>query len=131
MTPPPHSARGSTTMDVRRPLPYAGGTVKTTVKSAMASYADMIAAHLNAPYGALVTTDDVLALLRQGAGSLQGRDRASASVLGALFDECSMTLIEHACQEAQMPLDAAAQAYASLIPLGAHRVRAWEARLTA
>lgn len=118
-------------MDDRHPLPHAGGTIKIAVTSAMASYADMIAAHLNAPYGPLVTADDVMALLRQGAASLQGRDRATAAVLGTLFDECSMTLIEHACQEAQMPPDAAAQAYASLIPLGAHRVRAWEARLVA
>lgn len=94
----------------------------------MASYADMIAAHLNAPYGALVTADDVLALLRQGAGALQGRDRAAASVLGTLFDECSPTLIEHACREAAMSPDAASQAYASLIPLGAHRVPAWDQR---
>ena len=97
----------------------------------MASYLDMIAGHLNAPYGALVTADDVLGVLRYGAEALRGGSQAKASVLGSLFDECSPTLIEHACREAQVQPEIAAHAYASLVKLGAHRVRAWDARLAA
>jgi hypothetical protein len=94
----------------------------------MASYLDMIAAHLNAPYGALVSADDVLAVLRHGGDALGSHDRAVASILGSLFDECRPGLIEHACNEAGVSEREAAAAYVALVALGARRVPAWDDR---
>jgi hypothetical protein len=91
---------------------------------------DMLVTHLNAPYGEVVTRDDVLGVLRVGEAALP-HDRATASVLGSLFDECSPKLVERACDETQVPLHQAAAAYASLVRLGARRVPAWDARLSA
>lgn len=97
----------------------------------MAAFADMIAAHLNAPYGPLVTASDVVAVLSQGATSLVGKDPAAAFALGSIFDECSAQLIQKACAEAQLAPSAALKAYASLVSVGAHRVPSWDHQVAA
>lgn len=89
-------------------------------------YAEMIAAHLNAPYGPLVTASDVVAVLSQGATSLVGKDPAAAFALGSIFDECRPSLVLKACAEIGLDHSAALTAYSSLVSAGANRVSEWD-----
>lgn len=97
----------------------------------MAAFADMIAAHLNAPYGPLVTASDVVSVLSQGATSLVGKDPAVVFALGSIFDECSAQLIQKACAEAHLAPSSALKSYASLVSAGAHRVPSWDSQIAA
>jgi len=86
----------------------------------------MIAAHLNAPYGPLVTAADVVEVLRRGAAALVDKDPAAAFALGSIFDECRVQLIQKACAEIGLDRSAALAAYRSLLAAGANHVSEWD-----
>ena len=88
-------------------------------------HAEMIAAHLNAPYGPWATVEGVRAVLRHGADALRMHP-AEAGVLGWLFDECRPSLVLKACAEIGLDRAAALAAYRSLLAAGANRVSGWD-----
>ena len=57
----------------------------------------MIATHLNAPYGPVVTEGDVAESLRRGVPSASTSE--ANAILEALFVECEASLIERAAAE--------------------------------
>ena len=61
------------------------------------SAASKIAAHLNVPYGPIVSAHDVAESLR--CGKLSACTSAANDILAALFDECEISLIERAVSE--------------------------------
>lgn len=67
------------------------------------SAASMIAAHLNAPYGPLVSTNDVEESLRNG--ELSASTPAARDIMEDLFVECGISLIERAAREMGLPLE--------------------------
>lgn len=93
------------------------------------SMLDMIATHLNAPCGPLVTPEAVENFLRPGVQALRRMEPATASVLPAIFEECRTGLIDRARDEAGIAPAAAVAAYASLIRHGGRRMPAWDARM--
>lgn len=66
------------------------------------SAASLIATHLNAPYGPVVTEGDVAESLRRGVPS--ARTPEANAILEALFVECEASLIERAAAELGVPL---------------------------
>ena len=66
------------------------------------SATSMIATHLNAPYGPVVTAGDVAESLRRGAPSASTPE--ANGILEALFVECEASLIERAAAELGVPL---------------------------
>ena len=67
------------------------------------SAASLIATHLNAPYGPVVTAQDVAESLRRG--TLSASTHEANAILEALFIECEPSLIERAAAELGVPLD--------------------------
>ncbi|MFE1574168.1 hypothetical protein ACFIQG_20515 [Comamonas odontotermitis] len=61
------------------------------------SAAAMIATHLNAPYGPIVTESDVIQTLT--IGRLSASSTQANALLEALFIECELGLIERAVRE--------------------------------
>ena len=64
--------------------------------------ASMIATHLNAPYGPVVTEHDVAESLRRGVPSASTPE--ANAILEALFVECEASLIQRAAAELGVPL---------------------------
>lgn len=85
----------------------------------------MIATHLNAPYGDVVTADDVAAVLCAGtlASIPSGLPR---SMLFALFSECAPATILSATIEAGGSRRTAQALYNEIVAGGGTRVSAWE-----
>lgn len=79
------------------------------------SYAAMIAAHLNAPYGPVVTPEQVVAVLRAGSLAPVGGDPVARAILGALFVECAGGLIADACAQSRIDLQQAHNLYKSIL----------------
>jgi hypothetical protein len=89
------------------------------------SHLEMIAAHLNAPYGDVVMADDVAAVLRTGtlASIPPGLPR---SVLFSLFSECAPATILSAAIGAGGSWRTAQALYKEIVASGGTRVSAWE-----
>ena len=66
------------------------------------SAASLIATHLNAPYGPVVTERDVAESLRRGVPSASTTE--ANAILEALLVECEASLIERAAAELGVPL---------------------------
>lgn len=86
---------------------------------------DMIATHLNAPYGEVVMARDVAAVLRAGtlASLPPGLPR---SILWALFAECAPATVLSATLEAGGSWRTAHALYREIVAGGGARVRGWE-----
>jgi hypothetical protein len=83
----------------------------------------MIATHMNAPYGPVVTPDDVVASLRRGA-FCAATDDANA-ILAAMFVECSRSLIERAGAELGVPAERLQALYRESLRMGLMPVQEW------
>lgn len=84
----------------------------------------MIATHLNAPYGAVVTADDVAASI--AAGHFCASNNEAIEILSALFVECERELIERAARELSVSAETLNALYADSLERGLPRVPAWE-----
>lgn len=83
----------------------------------------MIATHMNAPYGPVVTADDVVASLRRGT-FCAATDEANA-ILAAMFVECSRSLIERAGAELGVPAERLQALYRESLRMGLMPVPEW------
>ena len=83
----------------------------------------MIATHMNAPYGPVVTPDDVVASLRRGT-FCAATDEANA-ILAAMFVECSRSLIERAGAESGAPAERLQALYRESLRIGLMPVPEW------
>lgn len=78
----------------------------------------MIATHLNAPYGAVVTADDVAASI---AADTSANNEAN-EILCAMFIECDKALIERAARELGVSAETLNALYADSLERGMHAV---------
>jgi len=88
------------------------------------SATSMIVTHMNAPYGAIVTEDDVVQSLRKGtfcAATADGRD-----ILAAVFVECRRGLIERAGVELGIPVSRLKALYLESLRMGLPKVSEWD-----
>lgn len=83
----------------------------------------MIATHMNAPYGTVVTPDDVVASLRRGAFCATTDD--ANAILAAMFVECSRSLIERAGAELGVPAERLQALYRESLRMGLMPVPEW------
>jgi hypothetical protein len=89
------------------------------------SHLEMIATHLNAPYGSGVTPSDlVLALCRGSLADI--KPDLSRALLMTLFIECSPQSILSAALEAGGSWCTVRSLYAETVARGMQRVRDWE-----
>lgn len=88
------------------------------------SAASMIAAHLNVPYGPVVTKDDVVESLRKGtfwAATADAKD-----ILISMFVECRRQLVERAGAELGVPATNLKGLYLESLRMGMHHVPEWD-----
>ena len=88
------------------------------------SAASLIATHLNAPYGKIVSARDVIASLRSGHFAAAS-DEANG-ILEAMFTEVSPDLILQCADQADAPLERVAHLYEMALELGVMRSPEWE-----
>ena len=88
------------------------------------SAATLIATHMNAPYGPVVSAGDVERSLR--AGRFEGHTAAAHGILAWMFVECEKSLIERAARELGVPSQRLQELYQDSLRLGMHRMPAWE-----
>jgi len=87
------------------------------------SAASMIATHMNAPYGPVVTTDDVVVSLHRGAFCAATGD--ANAILAAMFVECSRSLIERAGAELGVTAEQLQALYRESLRMGLMPVPEW------
>ena len=80
------------------------------------SAASLIATHLNAPYGKIVSARDVIASLR--SGHFAAASEEANGILEALFTEVSPDLILQCADQADAPLERVAHLYEMALELG-------------
>lgn len=90
------------------------------------SAVSMIATHINAPYGPVVTPNDVEVSLRRGV-FCAATDEANA-LLSALFVECSRSLIERAANELDVPMERIFMLYQDSLQMGLPEHPEWSSR---
>ena len=88
------------------------------------SAASLIATHLNAPYGEIVSADDVIASLK--SGHLSASTKEANGILEALFTEVPPDLILKCADQVQAPLESVNHLYQVTLTLGLMRSQAWE-----
>ena len=88
------------------------------------SAASLIATHLNAPYGKVVTAEDVIASLR--SGHFAAASEEANGILEALFTEVSPDLILQCADQVDAPLERVAHLYQVALELGVMRSPGWE-----
>ncbi|APW45636.1 hypothetical protein [Rhodoferax antarcticus] len=86
--------------------------------------AELITAHLNAPYGAVITVDDLAQSLR--TGQRKARTAAGNAVLAYLFTELEPRLIVTCAQEVGANVSSAHSLYLDTLAHAAHPSPAWE-----
>lgn len=86
----------------------------------------LIATHLNAPYGLIVTPEDVQRALVSGTLTALSSPTAQA-VMSRLFQEHTPALILRAGREVQAAMPALLALYHESLIMGSARVPAWEA----
>jgi hypothetical protein len=90
--------------------------------------AQMIATHLNAPYGRVVSASDVVASLREGR--LSAASKSANEILAALFVEVEPRLILRCAEEEGVPISAVQKLYVETLREGLMPVPAWERAAT-
>ena len=92
------------------------------------SAASLIATHLNAPYGKIVSAEDVIVSLKSGhfAASSEEANR----ILEALFTEVTPDLILRCANQVGAHLDRVAHLYELALELGVMRSPEWEASIS-
>ena len=80
----------------------------------------MIATHMNAPYGAVVTEDDVAQSF--AAGRFCAATSEANEILCAMFIECDKALIERAARELGVSPETLNALYADSLERGVHAV---------
>ena len=88
------------------------------------SAASLIATHLNAPYGKIVSAVDVIASLR--SGHFAAANEEANGILEALFIEVSPDLILQCADQVGAPLESVAHLYEMTLELGVMRSPKWE-----
>ncbi|MDR6213615.1 hypothetical protein [Paracidovorax wautersii] len=88
------------------------------------SAASLIATHLNAPYGKVVTAEDVIESLR--SGHFAAASEEANGILEALFTEVSPDLILQCADQVGAPPEKVAHLYEMALELGVMRSPAWE-----
>lgn len=88
------------------------------------SAASLIATHLNAPYGKIVSTCDVITSLKSGC--LSASSKEANSLLEALFIEVSPDLILKCADEINASLQKVNCLYQKTLELGLMPSQAWE-----
>ena len=88
------------------------------------SSASLICTHLNAPYGDVVSIDDLI--LSFCHGRLSGATEQSNAILSQLFLEIDPSLVGRCAYDLGLSLDAANQLYVDTMRSGAPRCPAWE-----
>ena len=68
--------------------------------SRTSSYLSLVVTHLNAPYGRIVTTDDLADALRQGTAYARSRSRSASAIILSMFVESSVKQIVQCASEA-------------------------------
>lgn len=86
--------------------------------------ASMIATHLNAPYGPIVSAQDVATSL--ATGQLSAATEKSNAILEALFTEVSPDLILRCADEIHASLETVKQLYRQTLERGVMRSPEWE-----
>ena len=86
--------------------------------------ASLIATHLNAPYGKIVSAVDVIASLR--SGHFAAASEEANGILEALFIEVSPDLILQCADQVEAPLEKLAHLYEMALELGVMRSPEWE-----
>ena len=89
------------------------------------SAASLIACHLNAPYGKIVSAGDVVASLRSGYFAALSEE--ANGILEALFTEVPPDLILKCANQVGAPLERVAHLYELALELGVMRSPEWEA----
>lgn len=84
----------------------------------------LIATHMNAPYGPVVSVEDVERSFR--AGRFEGHTDVAHAILAWMFVECDKNLIERAARELEVPSLRLQELYQDSLRLGMHRMPAWE-----
>lgn len=90
---------------------------------------DMIATHLNAPYGPVVSTNAIRQVLSEGSLKSLDQESLECELLGTLFVECAPSLIGRACNQIPTDLENAHKLYLELVAQGAPRVDRWESAM--
>lgn len=93
------------------------------------SAAQLIATHMNVPYGRVVSAADVIASLR--AGRLSAATKAANDILSAIFVEFEPRVIMRCAQEEQIALTSVHQLYLDTLRAGVIAVPEWEAAFKA
>ena len=88
------------------------------------SAARLIAAHMNAPYGQIVSAADVVASLK--SGHFAASTKEANGILEALFTEISPDLIMKCAEQIQAPLEMVNRLYHASLSLGIMRSQEWE-----
>jgi hypothetical protein len=88
------------------------------------SAASLIANHLNAPYGRIVTEGDVLSAIRDG--STVGLSDMKSSLISSMFTECRPELIARCASEAGINLKGANDLYLSILNSDGVQSLDWE-----
>lgn len=88
------------------------------------SAASLIATHLNAPYGKIVSAGDVIASLK--SGQFAAASKEANGILEALFIEVSPDLILKCADQVDAPLDKVNDLYQMTLALGFMRSPNWE-----
>ena len=88
------------------------------------SAASLIATHMNAPYGRILSAQDVVASLQ--SGHLSASTGHANDLLAALFIEVEPSLILQCAAQESVSLEAVNQLYAQTLGLGGMKSPAWE-----
>lgn len=84
----------------------------------------MIATHLNAPYGKVISEQDVIDSLR--GGNFLADNKVANAILSAIFLENSIDLILRCAREVNAPIESVNRLYKESINLTGHPCADWE-----
>lgn len=88
------------------------------------SVAQLIATHMNVPYGGVVSAADVVASLR--AGRLSAATKAANDILSGVFVKLEPRVIMRCAQQEQIDLASVHQLYLDTLRAGVMVVPKWE-----
>ena len=88
------------------------------------SAASLIATHMNAPYGRIVSAEDVVASFKSGVFAASSKE--ANDILEALFIEVSPDLILKCAEQIQVPVEMASHLYQAALDRGLMHSPAWE-----
>ena len=88
------------------------------------SAASLIATHMNAPYGRIVSAEDVVASFKSGVFAASSKE--ANDILEALFIEVSPDLILKCAEQIQVPVEMVNHLYQAALDRGLMHSHAWE-----